>query len=116
MRASLSAGDLPRSASEGYLDPLGHGRSRQFTVIAGNTDLAALYGTFAFLRRMQTQKPITGLDVRSSPKIKHRHLNYWDTERLYAGNNTAGTGGLNGENGAVFDFAATGASAAKNLR
>ncbi len=84
-------------------------------MIAGNTDLGALYGTLAFLRLMQTQKPITGLDVSSAPKIKHRHLNYWDTERLYAGNNTAGTGGLNGENGAVFDFAATGASAAKNL-
>ena len=27
-------------------------------MIAGNTDLAALYGTFAFLRLMQTQKPI----------------------------------------------------------
>ena len=64
---------------------------------------------------MQTQKPIAGLNIASSPKIKRRHLNYWDTERLYAGNNTAGTGGLNGENGAVFDFAATGASASKNL-
>ena len=56
-----------------------------------------------------------GLNVSSAPKIKHRHLNYWDTERLYAGNNAAGTGGLNGENGAVFNFAATGASARRNL-
>ena len=53
--------------------------------------------------------------MSSAPKIKHRHLNYWDTERLYAGNNAAGTGGLNGENGAVFNFAATGVSAPRNL-
>jgi alpha-glucuronidase len=44
-----------------------------------------------------------------------RHLNYWDTERLYAGNNASGTGGLNGENGAIFNFAATGSSAGLNL-
>jgi len=85
------------------------------TYIAGRTDLGALYGAFAFLRRIQTQQPITQLDVSSAPKIKHRHLNYWDTERLYAGNNANGTGGLNGENGAIFNFAATGASAARNL-
>ena len=101
----------PTLGTEGYLIRSVNGR----TVIAGNTELGALYGTFAFLRLLQTQKPITGLNVSSSPKIKRRHLNYWDTERLYAGNNAAGTGGLNGENGAVFDFAATGASAAKNL-
>ena len=85
------------------------------TIIAGRTELGALYGTFAFLRLVQTGQPITALNVSSAPKIKRRHLNYWDTERLYAGNNTAGTGGLNGENGAVFNFAATGVSAPRNL-
>ena len=85
------------------------------TIIAGHTELGALYGTFAFLRLVQTRQSITALDVSSAPKIKRRHLNYWDTERLYAGNNTAGTGGLNGENGAVFNFAATGVSAPRNL-
>src|SRR3954471_3623724 len=108
---AIAAAGLNPSGPEGYAIRSLDGR----TYIAGNTDLGALYGTFAFLRMLQTQKPITGLGVSSAPKIKHRHLNYWDTERLYAGNNTAGTGGLNGENGAVFDFAATGASAAKNL-
>jgi alpha-glucuronidase len=42
-------------------------------------------------------------------------LNNWETVRLYAGNNAPGTGGLNGENGTIFDFAATGASAGLNL-
>ncbi len=111
VRAALTESDLAAAGPEGYVIR-SVGRN---TVIAGNTDLGALYGSFAFLRLIQTQQPITGLGVASAPKIKHRHLNYWDTERLYAGNNTAGTGGLNGENGAVFDFAATGASATKNL-
>ena len=82
------AGDLAAARRRGLRDPLR--RSGPVTVIAGNTELGALYGTFAFLRLMQTQKPITGLDVPPSPKIKHRHLNYWETERLYAGNNAAG--------------------------
>jgi alpha-glucuronidase len=107
----VPAADLGGLGPEGYLIRSTNGR----TVIAGNSELGALYGTFAFLRLIQTQKPIGGLNVSSSPKIKRRHLNYWETERLYAGNNAAGTGGVNGENGAVFDFAATGASASKNL-
>jgi alpha-glucuronidase len=107
----LSAAELASAGDEGYvIRTLG-----RLTVIAGNTDLGALYGTFAFLRLIQTQQPIASLAIASTPRIKHRHLNYWETERLYAGNNAAGTGGLNGENGAVFDFAATGASASKNL-
>ncbi|MBP2326890.1 alpha-glucuronidase [Kibdelosporangium banguiense] len=107
----ISARDLASIGKDGYLI-----RSvSQGTVIAGNTDIGALYGTFAFLRLLQTHKPITGLAIAETPKIKRRHLNYWETERLYAGNNPAGTGGLNGENGAIFNFAATGASAGKNL-
>ncbi len=44
--------------------PLGVARAGpRFTVIAGNTDLGALYGTFAFLRLLQTQKPIDHLRV-----------------------------------------------------
>jgi alpha-glucuronidase len=85
------------------------------TVIAGKTEVAALYGTFAFLRLIQTRKPIDDLDISSSPRIANRYLNYWETERLYAGNNASGTGGLGGENGAIFNFAATGASADRNL-
>ena len=109
MAAAIPAADLV--ASEGYVIRTVGSR----TIIAGRTELGALYGTFAFLRLVQTGQSITALDVSSAPKIKRRHLNYWDTERLYAGNNTAGTGGLNGENGAVFNFAATGVSAPRNL-
>ncbi|MEU4521959.1 alpha-glucuronidase family glycosyl hydrolase [Amycolatopsis sp. NPDC024027] len=107
--------DLAPLGTDGYLiRSLSRGGHRA-VVIAGNTEVAALYGTFAFLRRLQAQQPIIGLDLSSVPRINHRYLNYWETERLYAGNNPAGTGGLNGENGAIFDFTATGASAGLNL-
>jgi alpha-glucuronidase len=111
VRDAIAEAELAAVGAEGYVIRSVGTR----TVIAGNTELGALYGTYAFLRRLQTQQPIAGLRIAESPRINRRHLNYWETERLYAGNNAAGTGGLNGENGAVFDFAATGASAARNL-
>ena len=108
--AAIPAADLAALA-EGYVIRSVGAR----TIIAGRTELGALYGTYAFLRLLQTRSRSRRSTSSSSPKIKRRHLNYWDTERLYAGNNAAGTGGLNGENGAVFNFAATGASAPRNL-
>lgn len=111
----VPAEDLERVGRDGFvLRSVAEGQ-RAFTVIAGNTDVGALYGTFAFLRRIQTHQAVEGLDLAESPKVANRHLNYWDTERLYAGNDEPGTGGLNGENGAIFNFAATGASAGLNL-
>jgi alpha-glucuronidase len=115
VRRYISAEDLASAGDDGYLVRSLSRGTRRFTVIAGNTELGALHGTFAFLRRLQTRKSITRLDISESPRVKNRHLNYWETERLYAGDNEPGTGGLNGENGAIFDFAATGASAARNL-
>ncbi|MEV4314918.1 alpha-glucuronidase family glycosyl hydrolase [Actinocrispum sp. NPDC049592] len=112
---SISVQDLASAGTDGYVIRSVVQGGQRFTVIAGNTDLGALYGSYAFLRLLQTQKPVTNLTILETPKVKHRHLNYWETERLYAGNNATGTGGLNGENGAIFDFAATGASAGKNL-
>jgi alpha-glucuronidase len=115
VRQYIPAGDLAEVGDDGYvIRSLSRG-PHEFTVIAGNTDVGALYGTFAFLRRMQTQKPIANLDVAEAPRIRNRHLNYWETERLYAGNDATGAGGLNGENGAIFNFAATGPSADRNL-
>ncbi|MBL1065909.1 alpha-glucuronidase [Streptomyces sp. 7-21] len=115
VRRLVPARDLEPLGRDGFLiRSVAQGR-REFTVIAGNTDVGALYGTFAFLRRVQTHKPVADLDIADSPRVAHRHLNYWETERLYAGNDESGTGGLNGENGAIFNFAATGPSASLNL-
>ena len=46
--------------------------------IAGNSDQGVLYGVFAFLRHLQMRKPLEGLYLTGSPKIKHRLLNHWD--------------------------------------
>ena len=111
----LGAQGLSEVGEEGYLIRSMRTGDADVTVIAGNTEIGALYGTFAFLRLLQTGASVTHLDITDSPKVSRRHLNYWETERLYAGNNANGTGGLDGENGAIFNFAATGASAGRNL-
>ncbi|MFU8853614.1 alpha-glucuronidase family glycosyl hydrolase [Micromonospora sp. SL1-18] len=111
----LPTGDLASVGDEGYVIRSVVKGQRNVTVIAGKTEVGALYGAFAFLRLMQTQKPITNLNISQSPKVKNRHLDNWEGTRLYAGNSPSGTGGLNGENGTIFNFAATGASAGRNL-
>jgi len=60
------------------------------TVIAANSDIGALYGAFAYLRRVQTGQPLDGLDIVSAPRVRRRLLNHWDNldgsvERGYAG-------------------------------
>ncbi len=59
-------------------------------VIASNTDAGALYGTFHFLRLLQTEQPIDRLQIDQQPRLKLRLLNHWDNldrtiERGYAG-------------------------------
>jgi len=59
-------------------------------VIAANTDVGALHGVFAFLRRVQTHQPLEAVRVTSAPWIRLRLLNHWDNldrtvERGYAG-------------------------------
>ncbi|MEK7724707.1 MAG: alpha-glucuronidase family glycosyl hydrolase, partial [Acidobacteriota bacterium] len=59
-------------------------------IIAANTDIGCLYGTFHFLRLLQTLQPITNLNITEKPKIQLRMLNHWDNldgsiERGYAG-------------------------------
>jgi len=63
---------------------------RRATVIAGSSDVGALYGAFDYLRRMQTRQPIEDLDAAEAPKVKLRLLNHWDNldrhvERGYSG-------------------------------
>jgi alpha-glucuronidase len=59
-------------------------------IIASPTDIGALYGTFHFLRLIQTNQSLGNLSIESSPKIDVRILNHWDNldrtvERGYAG-------------------------------
>jgi alpha-glucuronidase len=85
-----AAGGLARAGNEGYLirslDYQGH----RVTVIAANSDIGVLYGTFHFLRVLQTHQSLEHLDITSAPHIQHRMLDHWDNldrtvERGYAG-------------------------------
>jgi alpha-glucuronidase len=75
---------------EGYLIETRQVKGKPATVIAANTDIGLLYGTFHFLRLLQTHQDISRLALSSSPKVQHRLLNHWDNldrtvERGYAG-------------------------------
>ena len=76
--------------NEGYLIRSVRVGGHAATVIAANTDVGVLYGSFHFLRLLQTGQAIGALDVRESPRVKLRVLNHWDNldgyvERGYAG-------------------------------
>jgi alpha-glucuronidase len=85
-----AAGGLDRVGSEGYLiRSLGY-EGHRVTVIAANADIGVLYGSFHFLRLLQTHQPLEHLDLTSAPRIQHRVLDHWDNldrtvERGYAG-------------------------------
>jgi alpha-glucuronidase len=89
--ASLKLKDkLSDIGDEGYLILTTRYRHKKITVIAANKEAGVLYGTFHFLRLMETHRDISKLDIKSSPKVKIRILNHWDNlnrsvERGYAG-------------------------------
>ncbi len=81
-----SADSLNERAKEGYRF---YKKYNSF-IIAGKSDAGVLYGVFAFLRHLQTLKPLDNYIVASTPKIQYRLLNHWDNvngtiERGYAG-------------------------------
>lgn len=82
--------DLEDLGEEGYrirsVDVGGHAT----TVVAANSDIGALYGSFHLLRLLQTGRPLDGLDIREAPRLTLRVLNHWDNldryvERGYSG-------------------------------
>lgn len=63
---------------------------RSVTVIASSGESGALYGTFHFLRLLQTLQRVDRLDVSQKPRLQLRMLDHWDNldgsiERGYAG-------------------------------
>lgn len=75
---------------EGYLIERTRIKGKPVIMIAANTDIGVLYGSFHFLRLLQTQQPLEPLAISSSPKLRHRVINHWDNlnrlvERGYAG-------------------------------
>jgi alpha-glucuronidase len=84
------AGVLRELGDEGFIIRSTHIGGKAVTVVAANTDLGALYGSFHFLRLMQTAQPIARLNVTQRPALQLRLMNHWDNpngtiERGYAG-------------------------------
>jgi alpha-glucuronidase len=82
--------DLDRLNPEGYLIRTLTLERHRVIVIAAREDIGVLYGTFHFLRLLQTHQPLERLEVTSAPRIRHRILDHWDNldrtvERGYAG-------------------------------
>lgn len=81
---------LKSLGDEGYAIVSEKHAGKKITIITANSDVGLLYGTFHFLRLLQTQSEIKDLAIVSVPKLQHRILNHWDNldrtvERGYAG-------------------------------
>lgn len=81
---------LATLGDEGYVIRSTKIGAHSVIVIASQSEAGALYGSFHFLRMMQTQQPIGNLNVLQSPRLRLRVLNHWDNldgsiERGYAG-------------------------------
>jgi alpha-glucuronidase len=89
--AELGLGDtLASLGPEGFLIRSTKIGLHRATVIASRGEAGALYGTFHFLRLLQTGAAIDHLDVKERPRFARRILNHWDNldgsiERGYAG-------------------------------
>jgi alpha-glucuronidase len=82
--------DLKALGDEGYLIINTKYKRKKIIAIAANSDKGILYGTFHFLRLLQTQSDIRRLNISIVPGTKIRLLNHWDNlnrsvERGYAG-------------------------------
>lgn len=81
---------LATVGDEGFCIRTARVENSPVTVIAANTDIGALYGSFHFLRLLQTGRPIDRLDLTERPALQLRLMNHWDNpngtiERGYAG-------------------------------
>ncbi|WP_201300945.1 alpha-glucuronidase family glycosyl hydrolase [Sunxiuqinia indica] len=89
--ASLNLqGQLGSLGDEGFLIENKLLDGNEAIVIAANSDIGVLYGTFHFLRMLQTHRDLDEISVYSSPHCKLRLANHWDNidrsvERGYAG-------------------------------
>jgi len=90
IKATFSQNELNDLGDEGFIIRTAIINKKKVIVIAAKKDIGVLYGTFHFLRLLQTHQPIQTLSITSVPKIKYRVLNHWDNlnrsvERGYSG-------------------------------
>jgi alpha-glucuronidase len=84
------AADLVAVGPEGFVIRSTRIANKPVTVIAGNTDVGTLYGSFHLLRLMQTGQALEQLDIKERSALQLRLVNHWDNpngsiERGYAG-------------------------------
>jgi alpha-glucuronidase len=82
--------DFLKLGDEGFTIQSVSKDNKNLIVIAGNSDVAVLTGTFHFLRLLQTNQSIENLNILSVPRIHYRIASHWDNldgsiERGYAG-------------------------------
>jgi alpha-glucuronidase len=87
---SSIARDLMRLGDDAYLVRATTVQGKHVIVVAGNTDVGALYGAFRLLREIQTNRPLAHVAIEAQPRIGLRLLDHWDNldrtvERGYAG-------------------------------
>jgi alpha-glucuronidase len=80
----------PAVGEQGYCLKSSRIDGRRVTVVTARRDIGILYGTFAFLRLMQTRSLPRHLDACEAPAMSLRMLDHWDNldgtiERGYAG-------------------------------
>ncbi|HEY4415209.1 MAG TPA: alpha-glucuronidase family glycosyl hydrolase [Verrucomicrobiae bacterium] len=89
--AALNWGtDLKRLGEDGYIIRSVTNSGQALIVIASDSEVGSLYGTFDFLRRLQTRRGVDSLAITEQPALKRRLLDQWDNlngsvERGYAG-------------------------------
>lgn len=81
---------LGKLGAEGYLVRRARLDGTPVTLVAANTDIGLLYGSFAWLRQLQLGTPADRVALASSPTLPLRVLNHWDNldrsvERGYSG-------------------------------
>jgi len=89
-KLNISSEALFQLGEEGFLILTRSIAGKKQIIITANTDIGLLYGTYHFLRLLQTNRSIDNLNIVSTPKIKLRVLDHWDNlnrivERGYAG-------------------------------
>ncbi len=81
---------LTAAGPEGFIIRSISMQGQPVIIIASAGEIGALYGTFHFLRLLQTRQSIEELSIIERPKMQLRLLNHWDNldgsiERGYAG-------------------------------
>jgi alpha-glucuronidase len=90
IRSLVGEKELAALGGEGFVIRRPVVDGKRVTVVAANTDIGALYGTFALLRELQMERPLDSLEMTSAPRVRRRVLDHWDNldgtvERGYAG-------------------------------